>query len=84
MQMVYFQKWRGDDEVLGLPIEAFFAHPLTICFGCAYLEGRCASPGAIMDETWEMSRLLEDPGMEKCVLECLVNVLGGNLRPMQG
>jgi hypothetical protein len=66
------------------PIEILAAQFLPLHFGCAYLEGRCASPDAIADETWEMSRLLEDAGKEKRVLQCLLDVFEGNLRPMLG
>jgi hypothetical protein len=84
MQMVYFQKGRKDITLLGLPIETLFAQPLPIHFGCTYLEGRCASPDAIAEQTWLMSRLFEDESKEKDVLQCVFDVLQGNVRPMLG
>ena len=68
----------------GPPIETLAAQFLPLHFGSAYLEGRCASPDAMTEETWEMSRLLEDAGKEKRVLQCLLDVFEGNLRPMLG
>ena len=84
MQMVYFQKGRKDITILGLPIETLFAQPLPIHFGCTYLEGRCISPDAIAEQTWLMSRLFEDESKEKDVLQCVFDVLQGNVRPMLG
>jgi hypothetical protein len=84
MQMVYFQKGREDAVTLGLPIETFFTQPLQIHFGCAYLEERCASPDAMADEAWRMSILFEEAVKEKEALQCVFDVLQGNLTPMLG
>ncbi len=52
--------------------------------GRAYLAERCVSSESMAEETWEMTKLMDDVSKESNVLKCVLNLVQGNVRPMWG
>ena len=52
--------------------------------GHAYLAKRCESADGIAEDARKMLKLLEDIRKERSVVECVLNLTEGNVRPMWG
>jgi hypothetical protein len=73
-----------DDIIQRLQIESLKAQMSLLQLGRAYLAGRCVSPDAVAEETWEILKLMEDVKKESTVLQCVLNLVQGTVRPMWG
>jgi hypothetical protein len=73
-----------DANVQRLQIESLKAQLSLMQLSCAYLAGRCASPDAIAEETWELLELLEHAGSEAKIARYVLGLLRGSYQPMWG
>lgn len=73
-----------DSIIQRLQIETLKAQMSLLQLGRAYLAGRCVSSESMTEETWEMTKLMDDVSKESNVLKCVLNLVQGNVRPMWG
>ena len=73
-----------DNKIQRLQIETLKAQTSLLQLGRAYLAGRCASSESMAEETWEITKLMDDVSKESSVLKCVLNLAQGSVRPMWG
>jgi hypothetical protein len=73
-----------DNVIQRLQIETLKAQMSLLRLGCAYLAERCESPESIAEETWEITKLMDNVSKESSVLQCVLNLAQGTARPMWG
>ena len=73
-----------DSIIQRLQIEALKSQLSLMQLGHAYLSDRCQSPDCMAESAREMLKLLEDVRKERTVLECILALTEGKVRPMWG
>jgi hypothetical protein len=73
-----------DSIIQRLQIEALKSQLSLMQLGHAYLSQRCDSADCMAESTWKMLSLLENVRQERAVLECVLELSEGKVRPMWG
>ncbi len=73
-----------DSIIQRLQIEALKSQLSLMQLGQAYLSQRCESAECLDECAWEMLKLLKNVRRERAVLECVLELSEGKVRPMWG
>ena len=73
-----------DNIIQRLQIETLKAQMSLLQLGRAYLAGRCVSPESLAEETWEITKLMDNVSKESSVLQCVLSLAQGTARPKWG
>jgi hypothetical protein len=73
-----------DSIIQRLQTEALRSQLTLMQLGHAYLAKRCESTDSLAEDAWKMLILLENVRKERAVLECVLDLTEGKVRPMWG